>query len=53
MKKNTKLHIPISSEQKEKLKERASILDMNLSDYCRIVLINSKFKVISEETLED
>ena len=42
MKKNTKLHIPISTEKKEVLKKRAESCGMNLSQYCLLVLLNAK-----------
>ena len=45
MKKNDKLHIPISTEHKNLLKERADAMGLDLSEYCRLVLINAKPKV--------
>jgi len=45
MKKNDKLHIPISTEQKIKLISRASNCGMSLSQYCLFILINAKPKV--------
>jgi hypothetical protein len=41
MKKNSKLHIPIETELKIKLENKARSLSISLSDFCRMVLINS------------
>jgi len=41
MKKNNKLHIPISTEDKNFLKQRAEETRMSLSSYCLYVLMNS------------
>lgn len=45
MKKNDKLHIPINSEQKKKLKIRAETLGLSLSQYCLMILLNAKPKL--------
>ena len=45
MKKNDKLHIPISSELKELLKSRASACGLSLSQYCLLVLTNAKPRI--------
>lgn len=45
MKKNDKLHIPISTEKKEMLKKRASELEMSLTQYCLFILLSAKPKV--------
>lgn len=45
MKKNDKLHIPISTEQKEILKKRAESLGLSLSQYCLLILIKTVPKV--------
>lgn len=45
MKKNSKLHISISTEQKELLKRRASDLGMTLSQYSLFILLKSKPRV--------
>jgi len=45
MKKNTKLHIPISSEMKEILKKRASSVGLSLSQYCLFVLTQAKPRI--------
>jgi predicted DNA binding CopG/RHH family protein len=45
LKKNDKLHIPISSELKEKLKQRALDCGMTLSQYCLFILSQTKPKV--------
>lgn len=45
MKKNDKLHIGISSEQKLKLIERASDCGMSLSQYCLFILLKAKPKI--------
>jgi len=45
MKKNTKLHIPISTEQKDIIKKRASDCGMNITQYCLFILINAKPKI--------
>jgi len=49
MKKNDKLHIPISTELKEQLKQRAESCGMTLSQYCLFLLIHAKPKVESTE----
>lgn len=49
MKKNTKLHIPISTEQKEKLKKRAEALGLPLTNYCLMILLKSKPIIELEE----
>jgi len=41
LKKNDKLHIPISTKDKERVIKKAGELGLSLSDYCRIVLLNS------------
>jgi len=41
MKKNSKLHIPISTEGKEKLKKRAEACEMTLTAYCLYILMNT------------
>jgi len=38
MKKNTKIHIKISSEDKEKLRKKAENLGLTLTSYCMMVL---------------
>jgi len=45
MKKNDKLHIPISSEDKLKLKKRAESCGLLVSQYCRFILLNAMPKV--------
>ncbi len=45
MKKNTKLHIPISTEMKDKLKERAESVGLTLSSYCLFALMSAKPKI--------
>ena len=45
MRKNDKLHIPISTEQKNKLKVRALECGMTLSQYCLFLLLHAKPKV--------
>jgi hypothetical protein len=52
MKKNAKLHIPISTEQKDKLIARAQVCGLSLSSYCLLVLLNSKPIVHFEEKLD-
>ena len=49
MKKNNKLHLPISTEHKNRLKERADKCGLTLTAYCLFILLNAKPKV---ETLE-
>jgi len=44
MKKNDKLHIPISTEQKEELIKKASDCGMSLSQYCLFLLIKARPK---------
>ncbi len=44
MKKNTKIHIPISSELKERLQQKASECGLSLAQYCLYILSNSKLK---------
>jgi hypothetical protein len=44
-KKNDKIHIPISSEDKLLLKKRAEQCRMDLCDYCRFILLNAKPEV--------
>jgi len=43
--KNDKLHIPISTEQKEILKERAESLGLTLTGYCTLILIKTIPKI--------
>lgn len=50
MKKNDKLHIPISTEQKELLKKRSEECGLSLSQYCLFVLLSAKPKI---EVIED
>jgi predicted DNA binding CopG/RHH family protein len=38
MKKNTKLHLPISSQEKESLKIKASSFGITLTAYCLLIL---------------
>jgi len=45
MKQNTKLHIGMSTEIKEKLKKRADQCGMTLNQYCLFLLSNAKPKV--------
>ena len=45
MKKNDKLHIPISTEQKEIIKNRASSLGMTMSQYCLLILLKTIPKI--------
>lgn len=45
MKKNSKLHIAISTEQKALLKKRADSVGLSLSQYCLFVLIQAKPQV--------
>lgn len=44
MRKNDKLHIPISTEEKEKLKKKAELLGLSLSAYCLFILNGAKIK---------
>jgi len=44
MKKNTKIHIAISTELKDKLKETAEQFGMSLSQYCLHILSTTKPK---------
>lgn len=37
-KKNSKLHIPVSSELKLKLEKQANEFGLSLSEYCRLAL---------------
>ena len=41
MKKNDKLYIPISTEDKELLKKRSNQTGMTLTSYCLYVLLNT------------
>lgn len=52
MKKNCKIHIPVSSEEKEKLKRRAEACGYTLATYCRVVLINAKPRIQVEEIID-
>lgn len=45
MKKTDKLHIPISSEEKQKLKSRAEDCGLSLSSYCLFVLLKTIPKI--------
>jgi len=45
MKKNDKIHIPISTEDKVKIKKRAESVGLSLTQYCRYVLLQSKARV--------
>lgn len=45
MKKNDKLHIPISTEQKNKLISRADSVGMSLSQYCLYILLKAKPRI--------
>jgi len=49
MKKNDKIFIPISSEQKEILKKRAEACGLSLASYCSFVLLKNKPKITFEE----
>ncbi len=49
MKKNTKLHIPISEEDKNKLQKKADELGLPLTNYCLMVLLSAKPKILSLE----
>lgn len=49
MKKNAKLHIPISTKHKEELKEKAQEYGMSLSSYCLMILLSAKTKVVEFE----
>ena len=48
MKKNDKLHIPISTEHKIKLKEKAEEIGMTLSQYCLHILLTAKVKIVED-----
>lgn len=50
MKKNDKLHIPISTEGKEELKARAKECEMTLSSYCLYILTKTKANINIEYT---
>jgi hypothetical protein len=41
MKKNDKLHIPISTEEKKKLITRAEACELTLASYCRFILLKA------------
>lgn len=41
MKKNDKLHIPISTEEKSKLIKKANDCGMSLSQYCLFILLKA------------
>jgi len=45
MKKNDKLHIPISSEDKQKIKLRAESLGLTMAQYCLFILKSAKPKL--------
>ena len=45
MKKNDKLHIPISTDEKLKLKFKAGKLGLSLSQYCLLILLSAKPKI--------
>ena len=45
MKKNSKLHIAITFEEKEKLKRSADKIGISLASYCRLILISAKPKI--------
>lgn len=49
MRKNNKIHIPISTEEKNKLKKRAESVGLTLAQYCLFVLMKSRPK-IEEDT---
>jgi len=42
MKKNDKIHIPISTEQKLLLKKRSEAIGLSLSQYCLFILLKAK-----------
>ena len=46
--KNSKLHIPITTEDKNKLKKKAEALGLTLSTYCLMVLKNAQPKILVE-----
>lgn len=41
MKKNNKLHIGITSEDKKRLEKKADELGLTLTGYCLMILLNS------------
>ncbi len=43
--KNTKLHLPISSEDKDLLRRRAEQSGLNLTAYCLLILLKSRIEV--------
>lgn len=45
MKKNDKIHIPISSEDKKKLQKRADSVGISLASYCLFILLSAKPKM--------
>lgn len=49
MKKNTKIHIPIDSETKERLRKKADEVGLSLSQFCLIVLSRARIKDIQIE----
>lgn len=49
MRKNSKIHIPVSTELKEKLEKRAEACGLSLAGYCSLVLSKAKPQIISEE----
>ncbi len=48
MKKNDKLFIPCTSEDKQKLKERAKKCRLSLTGYCLFILMNTKPRMLEE-----
>lgn len=45
MRKDNKIHIGFSTEQKLKLKAKAEELGMSLSDYCRLILLKARVEI--------
>lgn len=51
MKKNSSIHIKISTEQKSLLQKRASSCGLSLSSYVLFILLNAKPVIANNDTL--
>lgn len=46
MKRNCKIHLSLSSDEKNKIQKKAEVSGMSVSEYSRVVLLNGKIKIV-------
>lgn len=48
--KNDKLHIPMTSEEKDFIRQKAQKASVTISDYCRYLLLNADIAIKVKDT---